>query len=538
MSGINLLTALTDNIVVDKDKCVACGICVEKCPMDNLRLKLSPCRQACPLGVNSQGYVRLIAMGEEEKAMGLIREKLPFPGIMGRVCSQPCENKCHHESVGSSSVAIRALKRYLADCSARRGETALPDIKPASGKSAAIVGAGPAGLMAAYDLAIRGHKVSVFDSESLPGGMLRWAIPEFRLPVPVLENEIKLLERMGIIFNCCEAIDGDRITTLRKNFETVIIATGSSGHRLIGIEGEELPGVYHALPFLKAIRSGNAPAVGIHTLVIGGGNAAVDAAQSALRLGATDVKMVCLESEFEMPAFPWALNGARDEGVGIVNSLGPARFLQENGMLSGVEFVRCISVFDASGKFSPSYDSCHTEMIKADTVIIAAGQTPVTKPFEGLGIIRAGRIMHDAETLETPEEGLFCAGDAANGPTSVVEAMASGRVAAESAHRYLTGEHMLYGRSYRGPVETEFEITTGSIIQRDRVAVPVRQFTGKRDFAEIEGGLDEETARKEAGRCFACGQAFGEYRTCWFCLPCEIECPYKALRVEIPYLLR
>ncbi len=538
MSGINLLTALTDNIVVDKDKCVACGICVEKCPMDNLRLKLAPCRQACPLGVNSQGYVRLIAMGEEEKAMELVRGKLPFPGIMGRICSQPCENNCHHSSVGSSGIAIRALKRYLADSSAKSGETALPDMASSSGKAVAIVGAGPAGLMAAYDLALLGHKVTVFDSESRPGGMLRWAIPEFRLPVLVLENEINLLERMGIIFKCGEAIDSKNIASLRKEFEAVIIATGSSGHKLIGIEGEDLPGVYHALPFLKMVRSGNAPEIGKRTLVIGGGNAAVDAAQTALRLGATDVKMVCLESELEMPAFPWALAGARDEGVDIVSSLGPSRFISENGRLKGVEFVRCISVFDGSGSFNPSFDACHTETMDADTLIIAAGQTPVTKPFEGLGIIMAGRIMHDAETLETPEEGLFCAGDAANGPTSVVEAMASGRVAAESIHRYIMGEHMLYGRGYRGPVETEFEIETGSDIRRDRVSIPARKYTGKGDFAEAEACLDEESARKEAGRCFSCGQAFGEYRTCWFCLPCEIECPHKALRVEIPYLLR
>ncbi len=538
MSGINLLTALTDNIVVDKAKCVACGICVEKCPMDNLRLKLSPCRQACPLGVNSLGYVRLIAMGEEEKAMELVREKLPFPGIMGRVCSQPCENKCHHASVGSSSLAVRALKRYLADNFSKDLKTPLPDMEPSSGKAVAIVGAGPAGLMAAYDLAMRGHKVTVFDSESRPGGMLRWAIPEFRLPAAVLENEINLLERMGIIFKCSETIDGDRIATLRQEFEAVIIATGSADHKQLGIEGENLPGVYHALPFLKMVRSGNAPDVGMRTVVIGGGNAAVDAAQTALRLGASAVTMVCLESELEMPAFPWALEGARDEGVAMVNSLGPARFLSENGRLIAVEFIRCISVFDSSGGFSPLYDTCHVETMNADTVIIAAGQTPSTKPFEGLGIILNGRIMHDAETLETAEEGLFCAGDSASGPTSVVEAMASGRVAAESAHRYLTGCHMFYGRSYRGPVETEFEIETGSDIRRDRISIPARKYTGKGDFSEIEACLDQESARKEAGRCFSCGQAFGEYRTCWFCLPCEIECPHKALRVEIPYLLR
>jgi NADPH-dependent glutamate synthase beta subunit-like oxidoreductase len=538
VSGINLLTALTDNIIVDKDKCVACGICVEKCPMDNLRLKLSPCRQACPLGVNSQGYVRLIAMGEDEKAIELVREKLPFPGIMGRVCSQPCEQKCHHASIGSSSIAIRGLKRYLADRFSKSEEHPLPDIATATGKTAAIIGSGPAGLMAAYDLATRGHKVSVFDSESRPGGMLRWAIPEFRLPVPVLENEINLLEHMGVTFVCGTAIDSERVASMRKEFEAVIIATGSSGHKLIGIEGEDLPGVYHALPFLKMVRSKNAPAVGKRTLIIGGGNAAVDAAQTALRLGAKAVTMICLENELEMPAFPWALEGARSEGIGVVNSLGPVRFLSENGRLKGVEFVKCVSVFDGSGSFNPSFDACHVETMDSDTVIIAAGQSPVTKPFEGLGIIRSGRIMHDAKTLETPEEGLFCAGDAANGPTSVVEAMASGRAAAESAHRYITGEHMLYGRSYMGPFETEFEIETDSSIKRDRVSLPARKYTGKGDFAEIESCLDEESARREAGRCFSCGQAFGEYRTCWFCLPCEIECPHKALRVEIPYLLR
>jgi NADPH-dependent glutamate synthase beta subunit-like oxidoreductase len=538
VSGINLLTALTDNIIVDKDKCVACGICVEKCPMDNLRLKLSPCRQACPLGVNSQGYVNLIARGEEEKAMELVHEKLPFPGILGHICSQPCEANCHHTSIGSSGISIRALKRYLADRFSKNEDHPLPDIAPATGKTAAIIGAGPAGLMAAYDLTVRGHKVTVFDSEPNPGGMLRWAIPEFRLPASVLENEIGLLKRMGVSFECGAAVDGSRINSLQKEFGAIIIATGSAGHRKLGIEGEDLPGVYHALPFLKMVRSGNAPAVGTRTVVIGGGNAAVDAAQTALRLGAADVKMVCLESELEMPAFPWAVDGARDEGVAVVNSLGPVRFLSEKGRLTGVEFARCVSVFDKSGDFSPSFDICHTETMDADTLIIAAGQSPSAKPFEGLGIINGGRIIHDAKTLETREEGLFCAGDAANGPTSVVEAMASGRIAAESVHRYLTGEHMFYGRDYRGPVETEFEITTGDVIQRERVIIPARTFAGKGDFVEIEAGLDEESARKEAQRCFSCGQAFGGYRTCWFCLPCEIECPHKALRVEIPYLLR
>lgn len=536
MSGINLLTALTDNIAVDRNKCVACGICVEKCPMDNLRLKLSPCRQACPLGVNCQGYVNLIARGAEEQALALVRETLPFPGILGRVCSQPCEKNCHHTALGSSSIAIRALKRYLADRFAE--EATLPDAAPASGRTAAIIGAGPAGLMAAYDLAVRGHQVCVFDAQPQPGGMLRWAIPAFRLPEAVLQREIGRLERLGVAFVCNAPMDNAGVTALRHAFGAVIIATGSPGHRKLGLAGEDLPGVYHALPFLKAVRAGNAPMAGKRTVVIGGGNAAVDAAQSALRLGADSVTMVCLEAENEMPAFPWALAGARDEGITVASSLGPVRFLSEGGALCGVAFVKCTSVYDASGRFSPCFDACQTATMEADTVIIAAGQAPATQPFEGLGIIADGRLAYDAQTLATPAEGLFCAGDAAHGPTSVVEAMASGRRAAESVHRYLMGEDMRYGRDYQGPVETAFDIATRDVMQRERVIVPVRIGTGTGDFGEIEAGLGEDAARKEAQRCFACGQAFGAYRTCWFCLPCEIECPHEALKVEIPYLLR
>ena len=181
-----MLEALTDNIAVDAGKCTACGICVETCPMDNLRLNLSPCRQACPLGVNAQGYAQLIARGEEGEAVKLLRETLPFPGILGRVCSQPCESACHHNSVGSPPVAIRALKRYLADLCA--GDEYHTPCAPPTGARVAVIGAGPAGLIAAHDLRARGHSVVVFDTEAEPGGMLRWAIPEFRLPLAVLEQ--------------------------------------------------------------------------------------------------------------------------------------------------------------------------------------------------------------------------------------------------------------------------------------------------------------------------------------------------------------
>ncbi len=536
MNG-NLLEALTDNIIVDRDKCVACGICAERCPMDNLRVTLPPCRQQCPLGVNAQGYVRLIAMGEEEKALTLVREALPFPGILGRVCSQPCEAGCHHTTVGSPALSIRALKRYLADRFA--GEPApLPAMAPESGKRVAIIGAGPAGLMAAYELRLRGHGTVLHDAAPEPGGMLRWAIPAFRLPADILKKELDLLRSMGAVFECGRAIGADDLTGMKKLFDAVIVAAGCPSHKTLGIEGEGLPGVHQALPFLKSVREGNALPVGDAAVVIGGGNAAVDAAQTALRLGAARVTLVSLEGADRMPAFPWAVEGMRAEGVTVENSLGPVRFLERNGRLGGVEFVSCTRVFDDAGRFSPVFDACSTRVIEARTAIVAIGQTADAAFLSGAGIVAGEAPCLDPVTLQAGDGKVFCAGDAASGPSSVVAAMASGRRAAVSADRYIRGEDLHYGRADPGPFETGHEIIAGPEIDRSRMETRLAPFTGRSDFKETELCPSEAEARREARRCLSCGQAFGRYRTCWFCLPCEIECPHKALRVEIPYLLR
>lgn len=505
--------------------------------MDNLRVMLSPCRRQCPLGVNAQGYVRLIAMGEEEKALALVRETLPFPGILGRVCSQPCEGGCHHTSFGSPALSIRALKRYLADRFA--GQPApLPDMAPASGKRVAIIGAGPAGLMAAYELRLRGHEAVLHDTAPEPGGMLRWAIPAFRLPPEVLERELGLLRRMNVRFECGRAIGADDVDDMKKRFDAVIIATGCPSHKTLGIEGESLPGVHQALPFLKSVRAGNAPPVGNTVVVIGGGNAAVDAAQTALRLGAERVTLVSIEGANQMPAFPWAVVGMRAEGVTVENSLGPVRFTERSGRLGGIEFVSCTRVFDDAGRFSPVFDDCGTRVIDARTAIVAIGQKADTAFLSGAGIIAGGAVRLDPVTLQAGDGKIFGAGDAAGGPSSVVAAMASGRSAALSADLYIRGEDLRYGRTDPGPFETDHEIIAGPEIDRARLKTRLAPFTGTGDFTETELCPSEAEARREAGRCLSCGRAFGRYRTCWFCLPCEIECPHKALRVEIPYLLR
>jgi NADPH-dependent glutamate synthase beta subunit-like oxidoreductase len=532
---INMLESLTDNIVIDKDKCTFCGICIERCVLDNLRMKLSPCRQACPLGVNCHGYVQLIARGEDIEGLKMVWEKLPFPGILGRVCSQPCEDRCYRKNIDGQPVAVRYLKRYLAD-QADASRIVLPQIKANSGHRVAVVGSGPAGLMAAYDLRLQGHAVTVFEADKAAGGMLRWAIPEFRLPQNVLEKELEVLSTLGIDFQCETAIGRDKgIDELQQQFGAIVIATGCQKPLKLNIVDEDLPGVYHGLSFLKDVRSGKKPKVGEKTIVIGAGNVAVDAAQTALRLGAQEVTMVCLESDEEVPAFPWAIESARSEGVKMQCSWGPLTFSSRDGAVCGVEFQRCLQVYDARGLFRPTFDNCELLPLDADTVIVAIGQASDPALLKAIDVDPQNV---DPLTLQTSNEMIFLAGDVAGGPTSVVEAMARGRQAAESVDRYLEGEHLHYGRTYAGPIETEFEIDTKNADPAKRLSISQHQFKGADDFNELERGVDSETARQEARRCLSCGQPFGKYRNCWFCLPCEVDCPHEALWVEIPYLLR
>jgi NADPH-dependent glutamate synthase beta subunit-like oxidoreductase len=394
-------------------------------------------------------------------------------------------------------------------------------------------------MMASYDLRVRGHQVTVFESETAPGGMLRWAIPEFRLPLEILDKEFGLLTNMGVQVECGVTIGTDKsLDALKQEFQAIVIATGCPQYATLDVDGEGSQGIYHGLPFLKKIREGETPIVGKRVVVIGGGNVAVDAAQSALRLGAEEVTMVTLESDETLPAYPWAVEGAVSEGVKIQCSWGNPTFVSTDNVLTGIEFQRCLQVFDECGCFMPSFDDCQLNHIGADTVIVAIGQRPDTRLLEAANLAEQDTVRHEPLTLQTPDEMIFVAGDVASGPSSVVDAMAKGREAAESVNRFLNGEHLRYGRAYAGPVETDFEIDTSNATAHKRIRIPQHQCTGMGDFQELEQGLDTESAGKEAQRCYSCGQPFGKYRTCWFCLPCEVDCPHEALWVEIPYLLR
>ena len=527
-----ILEALSDNIVIDKDKCVYCAVCVDTCILDNLRIQQAPCRTACPLGVNCQGYVQLILRGEDGQALEMVEKNLPFPSILGRICSADCEQECHRGKQEGAPVAIRALKRYLSD-KIEGQDLPLPEMAAASGKHCAIVGSGPAGMLAGWDLMVNGHKVTFIDAEKAPGGMLRWAIPEFRLPGAILNREFARLEAMGATFKGSVKLGTDiTMDQLAADYNAVIVATGCPETRTLNIKGEDALGVHHALPFLRQVRDGQSPQIGKNVVVIGGGDVAIDSAQTALRLGAKTVTVVSLENDDTMPASRETLAMAAAEGIELDGSWGPTRIQSDGGKVNGVELQRCLAVFDAFGRFAPTFDECTLKDLTADTVIIAIGQDRDLGVFDGV-VPQCNDI-----TLQTERDTIFIAGDVQSGPSTVVAAMASGRAAAESVHRLFTNEHLSYGRSYEGPIEKNFDIDTSRGSEAERVTLALRTADAKGDFTEIEQVLTEEQARCEAGRCYSCGKPFGKYRTCWFCLPCEVECPKEALWVEIPYLLR
>ena len=533
---VSYLEALSDNIIVDPQKCTYCGICADICILDNIRVQLAPCRQACPLHTNCQGYVQLIARGDDQKAMKVLAEALPFPGIVGRVCSHPCEDACSRREVDGQPVAIRDLKRYLAD------SVGLPPVAVAAERpeKVAIVGGGPAGAMAAYLLRKEGFRVTLYDANQRAGGMLATGVPEFRLPTRVLDEEMGILARLGVALRLGVRVGADLpLAELLEQSDAVLLATGAHVSKRLGLAGEDLPGVHDGLAFLRAARSEAGPKVGQKVVVIGGGNTAVDAAQTAHRLGAAQVTIVCLESRQQMPAFAWEVEDALEEGIAVLNGWGPAQFLQKDAKVIGLVLRRCVSVLDKGGRFAPTYDEADRRQVEADTVVVAIGQDADLSYLGGAVPVAGGRLAADPLTLQC--HGLpkvFAAGDALTGPKTVVEALASGKEAAESIRRYLIGESLTYGRSYLGPYETEFSVDKSKAVARPRMQPRKVGEAARRTFLELQQGVLEAEARAEAARCLSCGEAYGKFRNCWYCLPCEIECPEDALRVEIPYLLR
>jgi len=474
------------------------------------------CTEACPAGIDVPGYLRFVAEDKPDEACKLIIEKAPFPGILGRVCTHPCETACKRGEVGES-ISICAAKRYAAD---RAGDLTewMSTTGPDSGKKIAIIGAGPAGLTAAFYLRKKGHQVTVFEARKNPGGMLRYGIPSYRLPEDVLDKEIDYVLSTGIELQTGQKLGVDyEIDQLKQEgFSAVFVAVGAQLSRKIELEGSELDDVYWGVEFLAAVAEGKEIAVKDRVVVIGGGNVAVDVALTALRLGARDVKLACLESREEIPANPWEIEQARQEGVEMLYSWGPEKINDNDGKVGGIELVRCTSVFDDEGNFCPYFDDTRKD-IETDQVILAIGQSSETafcQDFCFLDDQRSlpvdnGLIAIDNTTQETEMQGVFAGGDAANGPATVIEAIAAGRRAASSIDIYLGGDGTLeLGMSnvecgngqpdYDGKREAGF-------VELKRVEVPSLPLNDRQNgFSEVELGYSDEQAKTEMHRCLQC----------------------------------
>lgn len=531
------------NIYVNRDLCYACGICIDRCIMDNLRLSLAPCRTACPLSMNCQGYIRLIAQGKERKAAEEMRNYTPFGGILGRICTHPCEDVCERQSGGDGAVHIRALKRYLADSYPDLAGS-LPAIGKDTGRHAAIVGSGPAGLMAAYELRTKGHRVTIFESAPELGGLLRYGIPGFRLPLSEVDQAVNMLQKMGVQIRTGETI-GQRVEfeELERNFDAVVLAIGASLPVSLGIPGEDLGGVIQALEFLKQTKEGTPPPLGESVVVIGGGNTAVDVALVCRKLGARDVQVVCLESCFEdMPAFDLEIWEAEEEGIKIMNGWGPQRIVKKSNGKVGIEFSECLSIFDGDGNFSPKLKNSCELTLEADSIVLGVGQRISVEGIPSwLLDSGTGRLAADSLTLQSAgSQKVFVCGDFLTGSSSVVDAMASAREAAISTDRFILGDGLKWGRDFwniNGYLKKyQSDVSRAKGGQRASLErIPVNQRSLNDDVEKV---LSPGKAKEEAERCLSCGRAVEANQTCWSCLPCEIECPVDALQVRMPYQIR
>ncbi len=531
---------------IDPDKCTACGECAKACPVevDNAfdqglskrkaifklypqgmpgaysidKRSTAPCKATCPAHVSIQGFIALMQKGKYKEALALFKQEHPFPGSCGRVCHHPCESVCTRGDA-DQPLAIQYLHRYLSDLDLEGEDPWLPEKEEQRPEKVAVVGSGPAGLTAAWFLAQKGYGVTVFEKLPVKGGMMAVGIPEYRLPKAELEKEIALIEALGVDIQTGVEFGKDiTLDSLKSDgFSALFMATGLHGSRKLGVKGEDLEGVLAGTKFLREAAMGNASPLSGRVMVIGGGNVAVDVALTAKRLGADAVTMVCLEKRDEMPAWDYEIEEALEEGVHIVNSLGPIKFLGENGRVAGADFQECTAVFDENGRFNPQFDDCKLASHEADIIIVAIGQSSETAfaDKERISLTPPGGFEADPFTLQTPIDWVFAGGDAFYGPKSVVDAVASGKRAAESIHRFVNGLDLIEGREENWEFEKpEIEnVPRMARVAPEKISVQAREA----NFAEVTPGLTEDQIAAEASRCLSCG-------ICSECYQCVDAC--------------
>jgi NADPH-dependent glutamate synthase beta subunit-like oxidoreductase len=476
-----------------------------------------PCQAACPLDIRVREKIRFLKEGKPADALGVVLERCPFPGILGRICHHPCETACSRAKL-DDPIAIAALKRYLADGDPDRVLEAGPG--PERPEAVAIVGGGPAGLMAAYELRKLGYPVTIYEGESALGGALRLYIPPYRLPRQVLDREIGLVEKLGARVRLGTRLGRDlQLEDLRRDFAAVFLALGAHKALSLQVPGEELAGVMDGISFLKAVNSGQAVPIGKAVAVVGGGRVALDAARSARRLGAA-VTVICLESLEEMPASGWEIAEAQREGVEILHRWGVKRCLGQDGQVRGLELKAVVRVFDEEGRFSPVFQEDRLTTREADMVIVAIGQT-ADFGFFGPGLAfdtaTSHRLEIDRRTMATPITGVFAGGDLVTGPRSAVEAFAAGRRAALAIHCYLQKQPLPEVLPPLASRPTDLVVDLTGLPQVPGQPLPSLDLQQRLadPGAEVHLGLTAAAAGREADRCLSCE-----------CSQCVKNCPF------------
>ena len=569
---------------VDKDKCVACGECVVNCPTNALKLgqKLcsskpvvekiemksnprntewgpekwnpeyrtnrenvvesgtSPCKTACPAHIAIQGYIKLASQGRYKDALELIKKENPFPAICGRICPRKCESECTRGDL-DSPIAIDEIKKFIAEQDLNSEHRFVPKKRHDYGKKIAIIGGGPAGLSCAYYLAIDGYKVTVFEKQKALGGMLTLGIPSFRLEKEVVNAEIEILKEMGVEFKTGVEVGKDiTIDQLRKEgYKAFYLAIGAQGGRRLNIEGEDAKGVIPGVEFVRNVNLGENVNLSGNVVVIGGGNVAIDVARNATRVGATNVNMFCLENREQMPALEEEIEEALEESIVINNSWGPTRIITENNKVKGVEFRKCLSVFDENGKFSPKFDDNDVKIVEADYVLISVGQSiDWGTILEGskVKLNPNNTVKADGFTYQTDEPDIFVGGDSYTGPKFAIDAIAAGKEGAISIHRFVQpGQSLVYGRDRKDYHEFDKE----SLIIEGYDNTPRQSVKHNKEekskFKDVRITFTEEQMKKETERCLGCGATVVNEFMCVGCGQCTTKCKFDAISLVRKY---
>jgi heterodisulfide reductase subunit A len=489
------------------------------------RAGVSPCTYECPAGIKAHGYIALIRSGEYEKAFDLVCEATPLVGSLGRACYAPCEAECTRGDL-EAPLSIRRLKRFIADThyAKERVAATTPEL---NGKRVAVIGSGPAGLTAAWQLARKGYEVKIFEAASQAGGLLRLALPPYRLPNEVVDQDLANVTGIGVDIATDTRVE-DLEELKETGYDAVLVAVGTHLGTKLRVPGEDLRGVMRSSDFLRAAKLGEELDVeGKRVVVVGGGNVALDAARTALRLKAASVRVASLEAHEQMPAHSWEVDEARAEGVKFQNSCGVRQFTGDEAVRS-VELLRCVSVFDDEGKFSPQYDDEVLGSLECDLVVVAAGMRADAGAF-GLPINSTGTIQADPGTLQTSVPHVFAAGDVVSGPSMITSAAGQGRRAAFMIDRFLQGED-LDPAAFDGPLPM---VDKETVLRRQATYGQIEPLNPREtvklapgEFYPDEETMTEEEALHSASRCLDCG-------VCSECHACVDACPADAIKLDM-----